>query len=83
MTDLKTWQTLVERGERTTQRAEASARAARTVDAGRGTPRAHDGIAGLSTAAKGEVRARTLFSIKPINKSFSSYGPALSEKCLF
>ena len=30
MTDLKTWQTLVERGERTTQRAEASARAART-----------------------------------------------------
>lgn len=30
MTDLKTWQKLVERGERTTQRAEESARAART-----------------------------------------------------
>ena len=30
MTDLKTWQTLVERGKRTTQRAEESARAART-----------------------------------------------------
>ena len=27
--------------------------------------------------------ARTLFSIKPINKSFSSYGLALSKKYLF